>query len=236
MTGTLIGLIGRQRAGKNLTAEILRQLYPDREIAQFAFADKMREALYRLNPHVNGDGLQYLVDTWGWDVVKEHYPEVRALLQRFGTEVGRKLFGEDFWVDQIWPDVLDALSRGAVAIITDARFNNELFRIAFGGHGMVWRIERLDLEPEDMSLPKFQHASEKEWREWAVVHEKVFNDSRHPGTFAMSIVHAAVNSIGPGGLLGIPWFNLPVTLDRGIYVSVERAALAAQSPVTPQAA
>ncbi len=39
-----------------------------------------------------------LVDDIGWDKAKVQYPEIRELLQRMGTEVGRALYGESFWV------------------------------------------------------------------------------------------------------------------------------------------
>ena len=102
-----VGLTGLARSGKDTAAAYLVEHHG---FTRFAFADVMKDAVYALDPLVevsdpaDPDGLRMharlaqLVDTCGWDGAKE-YPDVRRLLQRFGTEMGRGLFGEDFWVD-----------------------------------------------------------------------------------------------------------------------------------------
>lgn len=165
----LIGLMGRQGAGKDFTARILIEEYGTR-VERFAFADPMRKALHDLNPTFRDveDGMTYSlkerVDALGWDWVKNEYPEVRALLQRFGTEMGRNNFGADFWVNLAWKQIQPLLDNGISVVITDVRFANEIARVHEAG-GQLWRITRTDLEPEDLSLPRYQHASEKDWRE-----------------------------------------------------------------------
>ena len=39
------------------------------------------------------------IEERGYTEAKAEFPEVRRLLQVFGTEVGRDLFGENVWVD-----------------------------------------------------------------------------------------------------------------------------------------
>ena len=92
----IIGLSGYAQSGKDTVAELLCLNYG---YQRMAFADPMREALYRLNPSIvlndtdyYDKPLQTLVDEQGWDAVKQN-PDVRALLQRMGTEVGRQMFG-----------------------------------------------------------------------------------------------------------------------------------------------
>jgi len=50
------------------------------------------------------------VDDYGWQIAKQN-PAVRRLLQVFGTEVGRKQFGSEFWVDIALKDLEDFPSR-----------------------------------------------------------------------------------------------------------------------------
>jgi len=135
----IIGLSGRAGSGKDEVAKVLVDLYGYKRIA---FADAIRDALYELNPLVS-DRIRVadLVDEYGWDFAKKNF-EVRRLLQIFGTEVGRKQFGEDVWAMK----VLDGLDFGDKVVVTDVRFGNEYYGIKWN-HGEVWRVERPNIEP-----------------------------------------------------------------------------------------
>jgi hypothetical protein len=76
------------------------------------------------------------VESWGWEQAKT-IPEVRILLQRFGTEAGRELHGEDVWISK----TLDNLPDGSKVVIPDVRYPNEADAIRASG-GTVVRIER----------------------------------------------------------------------------------------------
>ena len=103
---------------------------------RLSFADPMRDAVYALNPYVEGGNrVADLVDEYGWDVAKAN-PEVRRLLQVFGTEVGRKQFGENFWVQQAFDKV-----ESDRVVFADVRFPNEAKEIEQYG-GQVWRVNR----------------------------------------------------------------------------------------------
>jgi hypothetical protein len=139
----IIGLSGYARSGKDTVAE---HLVSKHNFTQKSFAVPMKEAMYILNPIVSSDSMgvfryQNLVDVYGLDKVKEDYPEVRRLLQVFGTEVGREMFGSNFWVDLALRDVD---SRNLV--ISDVRFKNEADSIKSAG-GQVWRINRSGVGP-----------------------------------------------------------------------------------------
>jgi hypothetical protein len=102
----------------------------------------MREALYRLNPKITVNEVQSTpirigVDVYDWEGLKERSPDVRVLLQRFGTEVGREMFGEDFWVNY----ALDSIPDGTKAVIADVRYPNEADAIKKLG-GKVFRVRR----------------------------------------------------------------------------------------------
>lgn len=131
----IIGLSGYSGSGKNQVADMLGPDY-----RQVSFAEPMKEAVYRLNPTVQVDGrisVKAAVNYFGWEIAKVHYPEIRRLLQVFGTEVGREMFGENFWVDIAMKDV----HVGDDVVFTDVRFPNEAQAIVDMG-GEVWRINR----------------------------------------------------------------------------------------------
>jgi hypothetical protein len=132
----LIGLSGYAGAGKDEVARILKPYGWQRA----SFADPLRTALYALNPRIHGTPLQFLVDVLGWDTAKRETPEIRRLLQRLGTEVGRNLFGQDFWVDQ----AMRSLEEGGRYVFTDCRFPNEADAIRARG-GRVFRVWRPDV-------------------------------------------------------------------------------------------
>ena len=135
----IIGLSGYARSGKDTAAEFLVK---NAGFSRLSFAGPMKEALYRLNPLINiagmiGVPLATAVDGLGWETVKVDSPEVRGMLQRLGTEVGREMFGEDFWVKQ----ALAEAKKYDNVVLSDVRFVNEALAIQDAG-GEVWRIER----------------------------------------------------------------------------------------------
>jgi hypothetical protein len=139
----IIGLSGYARSGKDTAAD---RLVDSHGFVRYSFAAPMKEAMYILNPIVGSDGIgsfkyKNLVDTYGLDKAKESYPEIRRLLQVFGTEVGRNMFGENFWVDLALNQINSKNS-----VISDVRFKNEADAIKKAG-GQVWRINRHGVGP-----------------------------------------------------------------------------------------
>jgi hypothetical protein len=144
----IIGLSGYAQSGKDTVAELLCLNYGFKRIS---FALPMRDAIYTLNPYVEGGNrVVDLVDEYGWDVAKAN-PEVRRLLQVFGTEVGRNLFGENFWIDQAFKRA-EEYER---VVFSDVRFPNEAQAIQQRG-GDVWRINRHNHAP--VNTHKSEHA------------------------------------------------------------------------------
>jgi hypothetical protein len=131
----IIGLSGYAQSGKDSTAELLCLNYG---YTRKSFAQPMRDAIYTLNPIVFNlnSRVADLVDEYGWDVAKAN-PEVRRLLQVFGTEVGRKMLGDDVWIKI----ALSGIKSEDRVVISDVRFPNEADAIKKLG-GIVWRINR----------------------------------------------------------------------------------------------
>jgi hypothetical protein len=144
----IIGLSGYAQSGKDTVAELLCLNYGYKRMS---FAQPMRDAIYTLNPIVFNlnSRVADLVDEYGWDVAKAN-PEVRRLLQVFGTDVGRKQFGDNFWVQQAF-DKLE----GTKVVFSDVRFPNEAKEIQQYG-GQVWRINRHNHAP--VNTHKSEHA------------------------------------------------------------------------------
>ena len=157
---TILGFTGYAQSGKDTAAGFLVA----RGWRRLAFADILRDSLYNLNPIIvsdeSGDGMlvnpshfrvRDIVDFIGWDRAKVEYPEIRQLLQRLGTEVGRELYGENFWVER----VMSQINRGEQVVITDVRFPNEEQAVHSAG-GRVFRIVRTGVSAAN------GHASELE--------------------------------------------------------------------------
>lgn len=164
----LIGLNGFRGSGKDSVADYLVQDY---RFKKLAFADRLKDAaavLWGIPRHWVDDFKEE--DLRAYVTLQAGDPDElgmrtkssmswRQFLQRFGTEMGREVFGENFWVDLIIPHK-DSSTAAADRqfhgnrVISDARFENELLRIhALGGYNV--RIVRPGIESDG-------HASEIE--------------------------------------------------------------------------
>jgi len=147
----VVGFAGPIGAGKSAAA---RALNLRQSFTRHSFADGVREAVAALNPMVRErpQMIRYTeaVDAYGYAGAKKHFPEVRYLLQRFGTEVGRGLMGEDVWVDQLF-----LRAQGAErVVIDDVRFENECFAIQSRG-GIVIYLHDESAVPDDHLSEQF---------------------------------------------------------------------------------
>lgn len=144
MSAPIIGLIGKKRSGKDTFAAALGESHG---YTRVAFADPLRAALLRMDPVVDSyitdqEDVEYyhlseVVETIGWELAKDTVPEVRRLLQTFGTDAVRTL-DEGFWV-RAAVDSIEAVE-GPV-VVTDVRFPNEADAIRNLG-GLLVRINR----------------------------------------------------------------------------------------------
>ena len=160
------GLSGYARRGKDEAAKILVE---ENGFTRIAFADKLRDFLYALNPMIfitydeydrnnfldpteyESVRLQSVIDEHGWDGYKSTIfgTEIRGLLQRLGTEAGRQVLWDSIWIDAALHD----LDPEKNYVITDVRFPNEAGAVRERG-GLVWRISRVGVGPAN------SHASE----------------------------------------------------------------------------
>jgi hypothetical protein len=138
----ILGLSGYARSGKDTIAEYLVEKYG---FVRMGFADPMREAIARLDPWIDFAGLRIPLSEalriTDWDGLKEESNEIRPLLQRMGTEVGREMFGEDIWVNYL----ISKAHQHDRVVVSDVRFENEA-RAIHRSFGSVWRIDRPGVE------------------------------------------------------------------------------------------
>lgn len=142
----IIGLMGYAGSGKDEVAKVLVEKYG---FERRAFADKIRDMLYDMNPMAGGEPIRMRVDSDGWDKAKQH-SEVRRLLQTMGV-AARNHLSETIWVSA----ALTNMDINKHYVITDVRFYNE-FRVLKDISAELWRIERPGVGPVN------NHVSEKE--------------------------------------------------------------------------
>lgn len=196
----LIGLTGKLGSGKSTVGEYIKEwaqengqeaqlqgfadslklsfariFVPDATLDQaLRFADSMKKngALYFSTPLMDHD----LFDKFG----PNRSITGRQALQHYGTEAHRRVFADNFWVDQLLPLNVTGVA-GPYAwrqkwddvdlmIVTDLRFPNEAQRIN-DLEGMVFRIIRPELDSQSDS-----HASEKPLDD-DYIYDTIVNDS-----------------------------------------------------------
>ena len=152
----IIGIHGFAQSGKDTLGQAF---VDDYGFTKVGFADKIRQAVYLLNPILSHNPLgettrvQDVVDEHGWEWSKKQYKEVRRLLQVFGTDVGRGMLYDGVWIDNL----IKELDQKKDYVITDVRFENEVNKILEAG-GFVVKINRPGVGPvnshsSDQGLP-----------------------------------------------------------------------------------
>lgn len=172
--GITVGISGYARSGKDTIGSILVEDFGFRQVS---FAAPLKEAVYRLDPWIPTgkpvpERLQAIVDEIGWDEAKERHSEVRGLLQRMGTEVGRDLFDSNFWVNLTMKDIKE---EGGNVVITDCRFPNEVEAIRKIG-GRLWRVERPGTAP--VNAHPSETALDNEKFNWTIINNGTIEDLR----------------------------------------------------------
>ena len=177
----IIGLTGKLGSGKDTVLERIQTLYPgapdlDSDFRQASFAatlknmacalfDITREQLEKLKRRPNVEISVVDHDEFIDMDTPRSYAQMdfRTFLQRLGTEAGRDILGENFWVDQAFVKIdywEERFSPRMTHVFTDVRFENEAQAIIDRG-GEIWLIEGPD---EDTG----SHASEQGLPDWMI--------------------------------------------------------------------
>ena len=180
----LVAIHGKLGTGKDTLASFLTDHTP------YSFADPLRKGLLALDPIVDArfnpcsdeneyEGLVRLSDvvrTSGWDEAKK-IPEVRRLMQVYGTEAGRDIHGQGCWVN-LAEEFIDKHDR---VVIRDVRFPNEvdaIYGFEFTKPKLKNRtvlVKMLGESRRQHEQSAAQHASEQGLEDW-LFDVLVFND------------------------------------------------------------
>jgi hypothetical protein len=151
----LIAIHGKIGTGKDTLASFLTDHTP------YSFADPLRKGLLALDPWVylsNHTRLSSVVSKLGWDEAKK-IPEVRRLMQAYGTEAGRDIHGKDCWVDL----AEEFVGTHEKVVIRDVRFQNEVDAI------YAWEFTKPKLKNK-VALVKMVGESRREHTQEATKH------------------------------------------------------------------
>lgn len=160
----LLGLVGRQRSGKDTFARGLA----NQGYARVAFADPLRDMVEGMNPFIATGRAnpsvrlaEALAAYGGWEMLKDspYGPEARRLLQNAGQEVRR--LDEGFWMRVGLEKARLRAKAGSGAVITDVRYANEARAVQDAG-GYLVRVVRPGLVSTDL------HVSETELDDYPV--------------------------------------------------------------------
>jgi hypothetical protein len=164
-----IALIGKARSGKDTAAAFLVR---ERAYTRVAFADPLKEMALSIDPlvptHLYGDRrvhvrLSALVRDAGWEYAKDHYPEVRRILQSIGQT--QREFDADYWVNVAARKIAGAEAWNMPVVVTDVRYLNEAVMLRARGFKMI-RIIRPRIGVTMKEARAAMHASENELNDY----------------------------------------------------------------------
>ncbi|MEU6633823.1 hypothetical protein ABZ905_36975 [Streptomyces parvus] len=147
-----IALIGRARSGKDTVGARLVDRFG---YTRLAFADPLKEMALEIDPvipMVEGIHMRLsrIVKNIGWDTAKEHFPEVRRILQHTGQTLRDR--DPNYWIHTLIRNLPEPSD--IPVVVTDVRYANEADTLADHGFRLV-RIDR-------PGVPEMSHTSETE--------------------------------------------------------------------------
>jgi len=123
----LIGISGKKRSGKDTVASIIAEILDNASVLHFADALRLEVA------KATGFSIRY---------IEEHKENFRLILQGWGTDFRRKIYGHDYWLKEMDKAIGELENYGGKnIIIADVRFENE-YDYVKSRNGIMIRIER----------------------------------------------------------------------------------------------
>ena len=148
---TLIGFSGKKGAGKDTAANIVHDLCKDRyKVFKLPFALALKKEVAAATGHT----VEY---------IDKHKECFRLILQGWGTDFRRNLYGQDYWIDKFSKAVTTIMLEcpNALILIPDVRFENEATCIK-ELCGKLIRIynhsgtQRPDLHPSEVEMDQYK--------------------------------------------------------------------------------
>ncbi len=193
----IIGMCGLKGSGKNTVANIIQKNYTNWEAMSFASALKDGVAAFfgMDRKMLEGDTPEFreireMPNKFWCEKMGRTDLTPRKILQEFGTDIVRKQFHDNFWVDRLELDLMNKKDKNI--IITDVRFPNEIKMIRSLG-GQIWFVHCgelpkwfVDYREHNITPPKEIH--ESEWR-WAQANPEV---TIHPQVKGLELLEKLV--------------------------------------------
>lgn len=108
----LIAITGYKLSGKSTVAEELRKMFMPATSRHINFADAVKDEVCQ----------RFCITR---DYLESHKGNYRLILQGVGTDIGRKLRGETYWIHK-WLETLNGLNPvPQLVVCSDLRFKNE---------------------------------------------------------------------------------------------------------------
>jgi len=154
----IIGLAGYPGSGKGEAAKLVRH---NLGFNIYSFAEPLRRHMSIMNPIVGWfiagdmavDPVRYndAIAKHGYDKAKTLYPEIRRMLDVYGTDIRRDLDGQMYWVRQAHRNILMTASATGVEdfVIDDMRFDDSELAYVKARVGLTIWIDREGCEPQE---------------------------------------------------------------------------------------
>lgn len=142
---TVILISGKKNAGKDYVAKEIVKRLKTKYVDVFHFADPIKDIIAK-TLDVTREDIELMKNQGNWehDICidwrvpddeyhdgyedKQKYIDMRTILQRFGTDAMKAIFGDDVWVNLMIKEIEE--SDDNVIVIPDWRFPNEFYMLA----------------------------------------------------------------------------------------------------------
>lgn len=139
---TIILMSGKKNAGKDTVAKEIAKLTKNKYVGMMHFAEPIKHIIAK-TLGITLEDIELMKNQGNWEHTINlewkrpdgeggfndvgHNTDMRTILQRFGTEGMKSVFGEDVWVDLMIKNVEE--SDDNVILIPDWRFPNEYYKM-----------------------------------------------------------------------------------------------------------
>ena len=132
----ILGISGKKYSGKSSVAKIIKEeILPNKKVAIMSFADSLKGECVL--------AIRTVLKDFNYEELEANKETYRGLLQWWGTDFRRKLFGKDYWVNTIEKVIEKYNYEADLIIIPDVRFANEFEWIKEVHGGQVIYIDRI---------------------------------------------------------------------------------------------
>jgi hypothetical protein len=141
----LIAFSGKKKSGKDTCADLIAGASPTFQFTRVNFADAVYEEVAKAIWPVHQYNREMILDKIAY--IKDNKDSFRLILQGWGTDFRRGLFGKSYWIDKYKKTYL-SIPTNTIVVTTDVRFFNEAEYINNVG-GLLIRVSRPDTDDYD---------------------------------------------------------------------------------------